>query len=1373
MEEKNFYLVVPTDLRYFKIEDKNKHHAYNYPGQLADFSRLPHNGLRTDNGCIFPRYSPNVSEDLVTKPFEATAYPLRKGVHVHFSLPSVFRKVRFIDSEEGQSKGIFRDAPNRWLIRRWVTAKDGKVRNTKEFLLESDALSLEKPENSNSIPYKSINYRKGDIPFRFLGNLSTLEKDSNAKYTLVSEVETLEYLKGLNAFGYGEPLFSAYYPECRNVFGFHDDLSDLNKNEPNVNLSYEIVGWREEKDSDPFYTGKLVFQHEHTLQNQDQNPESPQQISVTEILKPFRLEDGGETIDWEITLDGKTCLPSNLDPFTDNIFGRNLYVGRINDINFDFDKKNKEKASDKNLSKTKIVIGNTPGQALAALLASKEKGNNVQAKELMFDAFQLGLFSNPDKIDLLARVDNGIHKSAFAPESGGITWTIEKSKPDISQQSDQKETFQNLSEEFNSKAKNDLVKLNGLQKQADRLSFCLEEKRLQLYADWYKYMISEYNLNLGPITRENRVNEIRYHLMYAANEILNHEKELAETRGNIQMLENEISTLLNKWNNETKTIHYNYALKSKQASRFWSPSEPTILFHGDHIETPKRLHEKSTLSVMMFQSEAGLSDDTLMAVSQLREMFSTIFDCYDQLTNSKTAKQVAWEPLFLDWQVKINPTTKPFDLDENQINWSSNAILDNYTLADKEIDLKRSEGSADAGKTQVVEGRSILSPSADKALSHHLNEERKKIPEAIKELNIRIGELKDEIEEQKATKQQLKDKITELTILYKSLDGRIAELNSLNVLSQSLSGFNDACLMMKQILQLEVEDPLADNKELDKFSNQIIKEAIGKANLVSPLPSNFFIPIRDGWMKINRLRIVDCFGEYIEWEHSEALKDQKKIAQNAPEIIIAESLKPDWLKDHPYARYSAYLPPRIIQPTRLNLAFADPNNEGQSFVPGFADANPVIGWVMPNFLDGTLYLYDTDGYALGFLQEQGQSNGDSHIYFLKTPGEEIARERKNIHLDNWIEFFKNQKGKYLRDFIKNSLRALKTVDPENYANFSGINSLLGKPLAIVKLEVSLEVKGEIAKNQSWSSRLDFFRSSNKNFNASMLFEKVEFPFRIGDVAQSNDGLVGYYLIKNGKPQFEEFYCFHSNQEVNVPAFQLNSLVEMGNIMETTFARMDAAHLPLTEDELTRLRELRNKGKLVSNDEKSERDKLEQKNQSFEEYKEIKEIAKTNLDKQLSEAEKGVQIGIYKKPRNKDLIVTINPSGTITKKAELLVIMDPRAKVHVTTGILPVKSIQLDAHLVGDAINNIDAAFLTTPILSPPSQIVFPTLVDDQFSWTWLEKNRQKDLSEKWNHIDAGNFLQPSDDFLPLEDNVVLKEGWLKINSKPTKKSENE
>ena len=86
------------------------------------------------------------------------------------------------------------------------------------------------------------------------------------------------------------------------------------------------------------------------------------------------------------------------------------------------------------------------------------------------------------------------------------------------------------------------------------------------------------------------------------------------------------------------------------------------------------------------------------------------------------------------------------------------------------------------------------------------------------------------------------------------------------------------------------------------------------------------------------------------------------------------------------ADHPVYLAPRLMQPSRLNfnwLSASLPGGVG-SFVELGAQptASPICGWLFPNQLDGSLMLYNADGLPLGSLGSRGQA-----LHWFPVPGE--------------------------------------------------------------------------------------------------------------------------------------------------------------------------------------------------------------------------------------------------------------------------------------------------------------------------------------------------------------------------------------------------
>ena len=185
---------------------------------MADFSRLPYcDGTSDINSDVA-----NISEEIVSAPFQNQNLPLKKGIHLHWSLPDALTRSRH--TPEGQE---FRPVPNRWLISR--CNKSGSVE--KEWVIESDYLypaNEDRPGTSVTVPYRGD---KSPRPFRYMGRTMELSawdpKDEDKHYPI------------LTAVGYGEPAFAAFYPNCHSVFGFFDPDLSAKTNEGR----YDVVGW--------------------------------------------------------------------------------------------------------------------------------------------------------------------------------------------------------------------------------------------------------------------------------------------------------------------------------------------------------------------------------------------------------------------------------------------------------------------------------------------------------------------------------------------------------------------------------------------------------------------------------------------------------------------------------------------------------------------------------------------------------------------------------------------------------------------------------------------------------------------------------------------------------------------------------------------------------------------------------------------------------------------------------------------------------------------------------------------------------------------------------------------------------------------------
>lgn len=105
-------------------------------------------------------------------------------------------------------------------------------------------------------------------------------------------------------------------------------------------------------------------------------------------------------------------------------------------------------------------------------------------------------------------------------------------------------------------------------------------------------------------------------------------------------------------------------------------------------------------------------------------------------------------------------------------------------------------------------------------------------------------------------------------------------------------------------------------------------------------------------------------------------------------------------------------------------------------------------------------------------------------------------------------------------------------------------------------------------------------------------------------------------------------------------------------------------------------------------------------------------------------------------------------------------MDPRGKVHATSGILPTKAIDLPPSHYTEALRNIEITFLTAPILTEAYKVSLPLPNEAGYAWSWLQKER---LS--WKEVSTVGILNKEVILSAFSDGEevwsrLLAKGWL-------------
>jgi hypothetical protein len=82
-----------------------------------------------------------------------------------------------------------------------------------------------------------------------------------------------------------------------------------------------------------------------------------------------------------------------------------------------------------------------------------------------------------------------------------------------------------------------------------------------------------------------------------------------------------------------------------------------------------------------------------------------------------------------------------------------------------------------------------------------------------------------------------------------------------------------------------------------------------------------------------------------------------------------------------------------------------------------------------------------------------------------------------------------------------------------------------------------------------------------------------------------------------------------------------------------------------------------------------------------------------------------------------LLSTADPQST-----RLLMLVDPRAKIHATSGVLPIKSIEIPPDQYADALKKMEFTFLASPVLSPQADMKMPLPAETNSQWSFISRS---------------------------------------------------
>lgn len=1168
--------------------------------------------------------------------------PLEPGIHLHWILPDSFTHgIR--NSEAGEVS--YPQVPDRWLVTRIVTREENQIEifaSSKSFLVESNALVKKvSKENRGSSTFP---IRKQDsLDYAYLGRSGELGSMDEAE----------EYLDELTAVGYGEPTFGAYYQGCRNVFGFYDALEDVDEGQ----ITYQICGWYSTPSKDPLY---------------GINSEEEFEKKLKELY-------------WKIAKDTKEegMLENNQTEETEFCQGT-LCHGTI--CGMYWNGKNREYDTGIPSKAPKVAIGHSSQEAFAALLADAEdeEGTGERLASIFFGS-QMEKWLEQDGI---LESEEKLHENTFDALYSEDKWIL-KRKP---QQKEEKETW-DLSWELACK----MDELNKSQRFGYELEAELLEKEKSLYFSWYKYT-ADRKKEKGWL-KEMKTGAERIQGLLKERKVL--KKKLADLKRTI------LEMPLYEKEKQIGTVRDKYELMSCPEDRYFMPGEPVLLFAGAGMENTynksrdmgltqdgkqlcrlpgqmirqfrvniDKYHIQETISLeflsryivqgnrlpsiikKLLQETMLLSTDWagVLAAYILKRhgmpvmdsMFEEVREAVRQMQQgpyqallfqenvqkwagelnfqgifpSKAAFQYyvpPWNPLYMEWGIDYTPDSDT--MDENATG------LKKWKLEDLDYQLKGNIGYY--RKSAGCRGRMLITPH----FMDTLGEVIQKYVEQLEQRKLPIGE----------ELLKLKEKSMEI-----------------DMMSQRLNGFHEYFLMERIALQLPIECLWQQDADMEQvFSGFSVKqkercfENIENHVFANPYMEGIFSPIRAGYGVITQLRLVDTFGRV------KSICNESNYELQARAMACSENLREEKKDDK-----RIIFPPRIMQPVKIGASLLSVRDKEMETNEALC-TSPIIGWFVPNYMDGSLMVLNEEGRPLGNFMTTVDRQRNYDVLWMNVPGDKekvedkrytLPKEAKGELLTCLQEFYEAMKERVKEDFMA-------LYDFVNYLcnEICGMNKpggewkkdllhFIGRPLALVQTEFRLETKHKLSSPQTW--RMEAENAGEKGSSPW----NIRLPVRLGQGRKQGDGLAGFF--KHGEKTYHRFYTY------------------------------DYDRIP--ED-----------GFIVQNN----------------------EITLSCLDQ---------------KEQNRYTLL-----------------MDPTLPVHIISGILPVKKLQLPSELVSASLGKLKQEMPVYPLLTGIEQIQVPFMQIPERTWSWISVREE-------HYIEEDLQKQPSETAFETTYPIRLTEGWLKL-----------
>lgn len=1076
-------------------------------GQWAR-NKAEYNNVTNNYGPAFPR------EIATTRSIGDVNAP-EKGVHLQWILPKALRHGK--QSEKGKLE--FPLVPNRWLVMRTFYNEVGQLQ-LKGWVLISD--HIRRPSRRYKGPY--VLEEEGDtISFKQIGKVIPLE---------AWEGEQAYSRTKLTAVRPEDFTFGSYTVNNQNVFSFHDDLNGLVDSSDGQSLGYLVSGWYSNPDEDPLY--QEVYDAEELL----------------EKLEALQLDLGGE--------NGLKAAEAAFGHWSEQSFETLSPLmfchGSIHSIQWpwsdveDKDGRPYRSQGDANTNPD-IILGNSSVDVLLTFIEEKMKEYNLSeeeakiAKNLLyaFDQKLLNEYVKPEGDHLL---DSNIHRSWFSASIGGDYWEIVQNN--VGKDDEEKKYLKQLLQQ----SLPILGELNKHQQHFDNKKELHAAKLQQLYTALYAAKNQRFHAENAAKWEQKALN-IQQELHSLGIEAQNLSAQIDQRR-------EELIKFLNIIDEDGRKSNFN--LRARREPLFWEPNDPVVLVHaaktsgkytskhhaicryaGQLIDQlgihetnitfspnvpnipnahilPKELSALIKEFILLNPNYATIYFDSQLETVQKQQTFIWNSEKLEGLNENLLLEQAGfsgidetvkairpdfrsfktfsppWSPLFMDWMVYFFPNKGRSTIEESH----ASQALECWELEEERMDFDWKEDAAvppiDDNIKQIswtIQGRSLLTSQMPQVL---------------------IAKLKQFQEELIDPNQQA------------TIDTIITLLDGFDLITQQLSGFNEYLqgYDISNGIPHQLLKPRDAAIDVSSLENKRYGLPMGTPIMENNLRLNQYFPVRGGHLLLHYTRIVDDFGiGFYPVKYPEPVdKSNVLIPQDTAVIPKGKNL------NHPTIANTGLiqLPPRISQPSRIRMEWVDADID--MVVNQETQNSPVCGWIIPNHLDKSLMIFDAAGKLQGSLIffQRG-----SRFYVKKALDPLSANPGyfniQNAHLNEFINELMSynddpeDNGAALSAFLEQIDKTTWVTDPLGPREKRGVSALIGRPLALVRARVSMDLKGLPIPAFDFQQPDDYDISTNPNPLGLM---EVDFPFFVGSSMLPNNGLVGYFTEIAGNTSYRNF-----------------------------------------------------------------------------------------------------------------------------------------------------------------------------------------------------------------------------------------------------------